>query len=158
MKPRDDADDPCAAGRAAWAFLSRLFPGIRSCMLAAWNELDLTPAQGRLLQYLDPERPVPMSELASVLACDASNITGLVDKLEAKGLIQRRTTTDRRVKMVAVTQAGAELRAKLMERISQPPPFISALSPEEQQTLRDILSKATGGEGGSRNAEGGMES
>lgn len=140
---RSDDSGGCPAGRAAWELLFRLFPGIRSNLMAVWTELDLTPAQGRLLQYLDPERPVPMSELASVHACDASNITGLVDKLEAKGLIQRRTTTDRRVKMIAVTKAGAALRARLLERISQPPPFITALSPEEQQTLRDILSKAT---------------
>ncbi len=143
MKRRDEPGDACAAGRAAWELLFRLFPGIRSNLLAVWTELDLTAAQGRLLQYLDPEHPVPMSELASVHACDASNITGLVDKLEARGLIERRASTDRRVKMIAVTPAGAKLRAKLLERISQPPPFITALTPEEQQTLRDLLLKAT---------------
>jgi DNA-binding MarR family transcriptional regulator len=144
MKRRHDQGDPCAAGRAAWELLFRLFPGIRGNLLAVWDELDLTPAQGRLLQYLDPEHPVPMSELASMHACDASNITGLVDKLEARGLIERAASpSDRRVKMIAVTKAGAALRDKLLERIGQPPSFITALSESEQQTLRDLLLKAT---------------
>lgn len=134
------------AGREAWQLLHRLFPGIRGNLLAIWSDLDLTPAQGRLLQYLDPERPVPMAELANIHCCDASNITVLVDKLEDRGLIERTTSrTDRRVKIVAVTQAGAELRARLLERVAEPPAFMAALSPVEQRTLRDLLLKAIHG-------------
>ncbi|MBI4421191.1 MAG: MarR family transcriptional regulator [Gemmatimonadetes bacterium] len=134
------------AGREAWELLSRFFPGIRADLLAAWAEFELTPAQGRVLQYLDPEHPVPMAELADTHCCDASNITGLVDRLEARGLIERiADPSDRRVKMIAVTRAGAELRARLLDRISQPPPFIASLSESEQKTLRDILLKATRG-------------
>ena len=87
-----------------------------------------------------------MTELASLHSCEASNITGLVDKLEARGLIERiPSPTDRRVKMIAVTRAGAKLRARLLERIAEPPPFIASLSQAEQRTLRDILAKATAG-------------
>ena len=139
MSPTDDS-----AGREAWELLFGLFPGIRSGILAACAELDLTPAQGRLLQHLDPGRPVPMTELAWVHSCDASNITGLVDKLEARGLIARTAhPADRRVKMIAVTPAGAKLRARLLDRISRPPPFITSLSSTDQQRLRDLLLKAT---------------
>lgn len=144
--PRPDprAADVELAGREAWELLFGLFPGIRSDILAACAELDLTPAQGRLLQYLDPRHPVPMTELAAVHSCDASNITGLVDKLEARGLIARTPNpADRRVKMIAVTSAGAEVRTRLLERISRPPPFITSLSPTDQRRLRDILLKAT---------------
>src|SRR5688500_18928542 len=96
-----------AAGREAWELLFQLFPDIRGSMLAVWADSDLTPAQGRLLQYLDPDTPVPMTALASIHCCDASNITGLVDKLEARGLIERTANpADRRVKMIAVTRAG----------------------------------------------------
>jgi DNA-binding MarR family transcriptional regulator len=138
-----------SAGREAWELLFGLFPGIRSGILAACAELDLTPAQGRLLQYLDPGRPVPMTELAWVQSCDASNITGLVDKLEARGLIARTgNPADRRVKMIVVTPAGAKLRAQLLERIYQPPQFILALSPTDQRRLRDILTRATSASAG----------
>jgi DNA-binding MarR family transcriptional regulator len=131
-------------GREAWALLFGLFPGIRANFFAACDELGLTPAQGRLLQYLDPVRPVPMTELALVHSCDASNITGLVDKLEARGLIARGPSPgDRRVKMIAVTQAGAEMRSRLLELLSQPPSFITSLSSAEQRHLRDLLRKAT---------------
>jgi DNA-binding MarR family transcriptional regulator len=115
-------------------------------MLAVWSEFDLTPAQGRLLQYLDPEHPTPMAELACKHSCDASNITGLVDRLEARGLIERTSSAqDRRLKMIAVTPAGAELRQRLLDRLAEPPAFISALTESEQRKLRDLLRKATAG-------------
>jgi hypothetical protein len=44
--------------------------------------------------------------------------------------------------MIAVTPAGAALRARLLDRISRPPPFIASLSPAEQRQLRDLLLKA----------------
>jgi DNA-binding MarR family transcriptional regulator len=133
------------AGREAWELLFQLLPGIRASLLAAWAELDLTPAQGRVLQYLDPARAVPMSELADMHRCDASNITGLVDKLESRGLIERTAhPADRRVKMIAVTRQGAALRDRLLARI-QPPPCLASLSAEEQQTLCDLLRKVMRG-------------
>jgi DNA-binding MarR family transcriptional regulator len=132
------------AGREAWELLFGLFPGIRANLVAACAEFDLTPAQGRLLHFLDPRRPVPMADLACLHGCDASNITGLVDRLEARGLIARAPNpADRRVKMIVVTPAGTELRRRLLDRISHPPAFIRALSPSDQRRLRDILRKAT---------------
>ena len=144
MARRELRNGGCAAGREAWEMLFHLLPGIRATMVTVWAELDLTPAQGLLLQYLDPDRPVPMAELADMHCCDASNITGLVDKLEARGLIERTASpTDRRVKMIAVTRSGTALRNKLLDRIGQPPEFISSLSESDQETLRDLLLRAT---------------
>lgn len=140
----DRPDLPDGAAREAWELLFDLFPGIRVSLVEACAEFDLTAAQGRVLHYLDPGHPVPMAELACMHSCDASNITGLVDKLEARGLIARTANpADRRVKMIAVTPAGVRLRTRLLERIYQPPPFILSLSPTDQRRLRDILLKAT---------------
>jgi DNA-binding MarR family transcriptional regulator len=87
-----------------------------------------------------------MAELACKHSCDASNITGLVDRLEARGLIERTSSAqDRRLKMIAVTPAGAELRQRLLDRLAEPPAFISALTESEQRKLRDLLRKATAG-------------
>ena len=48
-----------------------------------------------------------MSGLAELLFCDASNVTGIADRLEARGLIERRSAGgDRRVKVLALTSAG----------------------------------------------------
>jgi DNA-binding MarR family transcriptional regulator len=134
-------DDPA---REAWELLFAMFLDIRVHLVAACADLDLAPAQGRLLHYLDPGHPVPMAELACVNSCDASNITGLVDKLEARGLIARAPNPgDRRVKMIVVTPAGARLRERLLERLHRPPALIQALSPTDQRRLRDLLRKTT---------------
>src|SRR5262245_32090841 len=88
------------AGRAVWTLLYQLLLAGRANLQSAWGEFEVTPAQAHLLQELEPDRPVPMNELAGALGCDASNVTGLVDKLETRGLIERQTVRkDRRVKM-----------------------------------------------------------
>jgi MarR family transcriptional regulator, organic hydroperoxide resistance regulator len=130
-------------GREAWLLLLGLLRAERGSFVAAIGDLDLTPVQARLLLDLEPERPVAMNELANALYCDASNITGLVDKLESRKLIERRAgADDRRVKMIAVTKLGVRLRATLRSRISQPPQSIASLSESEKKSLRDILRKA----------------
>ena len=43
----------------------------------ALNELGLTFVQAHALRTLDPDRPLPMSTLAELLVCDASNVTGI---------------------------------------------------------------------------------
>ena len=112
-------------------------------MGAALTELGLTFAQAHAIRLLDPERPSPMSGLAELLVCDASNVTGIADRLEARGLVERRSVgADRRVKTLALTPAGVELRARVADLMSEPPAAIAALSLEDQRTLRDILRRA----------------
>jgi len=110
---------------------------------AALNELGLTFAQAHALRLLDPERPLPMSALADLLFCDASNVTGIADRLEARSLVERRSAGgDRRVKVLALTPAGTEVRARVSELMSEPPAAIAALSEDDQRALRDILRRA----------------
>jgi MarR family transcriptional regulator, organic hydroperoxide resistance regulator len=112
---------------------------------AAFSELGLTFAQAHALRLLDPDRPSPMSSLADLLVCDASNVTGIADRLEARGLIERRSFgADRRVKTLALTPAGVEIRARVVDLMSEPPAAIAALSSEDQRNLRDILRRAVG--------------
>jgi DNA-binding MarR family transcriptional regulator len=74
--------------------------------------------------------------LAIAIDCDPSNITGLVDKLEMKSYIRRRPDpNDRRVKMIAVIEAGWKVRAQLLARLSEPPPVRSTLVPDGQEDL-----------------------
>jgi DNA-binding MarR family transcriptional regulator len=84
-----------------------------------------------------------MSVLAGYLACDASNVTGLVDRLEGRGLVERRSAEhDRRVKLLCLTELGAEVRRRLMERMAEPPAAISALSAADLRALRDVMLRA----------------
>jgi MarR family transcriptional regulator, organic hydroperoxide resistance regulator len=127
----------------AWALMHELFHASRRRFLAVASEFELSPPQVRALGVLDPDRPVPMSELAEALHCDNSNVTGIVDRLEDRGLVGRRSAShDRRVKMLAVTPRGAEIRERLAERLEQPPTPLAGLSPEDQRTLRDIMRRA----------------
>jgi DNA-binding MarR family transcriptional regulator len=110
----------------------------RRRFMNAASELNLHPAQAGAL--LELASPLPMNELAAMLACDNSNVTGLVDRLEARGLVARQASPeDRRVKHVVLTPAGARLRAQLLERVGRPPDGFDRLSPGEQRQLRDLL-------------------
>jgi DNA-binding MarR family transcriptional regulator len=112
----------------------------------AAGEFDLSPRQAHLLRLLADE-PAPMRNLACALRCDPSNVTGMVDRLEERGLVERRADpADRRVKMLALTTEGARVRDALTDRLLAPPPELAALSPEDQEALRDLLRRATGGQ------------
>src|ERR1700683_3119139 len=94
----------------AWSILLRLLAAGRRRFLAAASELDLHPAQAGAMLQMEPGAAMPMHELATMLACDNSNVTGIVDRLEARGLVTRRPyAQDRRVKHVVLTDAGADL-------------------------------------------------
>jgi DNA-binding MarR family transcriptional regulator len=127
----------------AWALMVRLFISNKPRMAAIAQEFELAPMQMQALMALHPGRELPMSALADTLACDASNVTGIVDRLEARGLIERREAPqDRRVKMLAVTPEGARFRAKLGRRMATPPAPIAELSRADQRALRDVLRRA----------------
>src|SRR6266516_5639162 len=88
-------------------------------------KLGLSFAQAHALRMLDPEEPMPMSALAERLFCDASNVTGIVDRLEARGLVERRSAEgDRRVKALTLTTDGVELRDRVLAIMSEPPAAI----------------------------------
>jgi DNA-binding MarR family transcriptional regulator len=93
-----------------------------------------------VLHLIVPGQPIPMGKLAESLSCDASNVTGLVDRLESRGLIHRiADSTDRRVKVLELTPAGVRLRSTVVERMTNPPARLDRLSAEEQHALVKIL-------------------
>jgi DNA-binding MarR family transcriptional regulator len=129
----------------AWELLTRLFFAQRGQLPSLAGELDLSPVQCHVLHLMQPDQPIPMGRLAETLACDASNVTGLVDRLESRGLIVRRASADdRRVKVIALTATGARLRAELHQRLAAPPDPFQRLSEAEQRTLVRILERLLG--------------
>jgi DNA-binding MarR family transcriptional regulator len=141
----DSAVTQLTAVEDAWALMGRLFWQMRPRMVRVAGEFGLSPPQLFALKALDPDDPVTMSALASALHCDNSNVTGLVDGLEAQGLVERRAAEhDRRVRMVVVTEHGAHVRARLSAVIREVPPELAALSADDQRALRDILRRALG--------------
>ena len=84
--------------------------------------------------------PLSMRELADALGIDPANATGLVDDLEAQGLVRRRShPTDRRAKVVEATRKGKVLARRADEILSRPPAALVALSAEDLEALRRIL-------------------
>ena len=124
----------------AWELLLRFFFSQRAGLPALAAEFELSPAQCHVLHLIEPGHPVAMGELADTLACDKSNVTGLVDRLESRGLIRRTPSSeDRRLKVLDLTPAGARLRAIVLERMGTPPDSLARLTPEEQRALVKIL-------------------
>ncbi|WP_461028625.1 MarR family winged helix-turn-helix transcriptional regulator, partial [Streptomyces sparsus] len=107
----------------------------------------LTGAQARVLALLTVG-PTPMRRIAEQLKCEPSNVTGIVDRLEARGLAERQAApSDRRVKLAAATDAGREVATRLRESLgdfAREP--LAGLSEAERTTLRDLLHRMLGGD------------
>src|SRR3954469_21264989 len=130
--PAADTD----AAQEAWSLFWRIFSADKPRRMAVMTELGLSFQQSMALMRLEPGSPVPMSALAGAMQCDNSNVTGIVDRLEAAGLAERRADVrDRRVKAVALTPRGEELRAEVSRRAGTPPPELARLSPQDAATL-----------------------
>jgi MarR family transcriptional regulator, organic hydroperoxide resistance regulator len=144
--------------REIWSLIFDLVLAHRGPYMARLAELGLTPPQATALRTLDPGRAVPMKELGERLACDPSTLTGIVDRLEARGLVERQTERDdRRAKVLVLTEEGRAVRAEAVNRMAEPPASLTTLSAADRRALRDILGrltaekiKAGGGPAGSR--------
>lgn len=90
-----------------------------------------------------------MRELADFWGCDASYVTSLADALEDRGLTERRPhPTDRRVKMIALTEEGVAAKKRAYEVLYQPPSSFGSLTAAEQRQLRDLLRKVADADAG----------
>jgi len=126
----------------AWQLLVQLFFAQRANLPPLAAELELSPAQCHVLHLIEPGRPIPMGQLAETLACHASNVTGLVDRLESRGLVRRRpSAADRRVKVLDLTPTGSRLRTMLLDRMTALSAILERLTAREQQALVRILKR-----------------
>jgi MarR family transcriptional regulator, organic hydroperoxide resistance regulator len=129
-------------GSEAWSLLHWMMISNKQRFFVISQEFDLAPQQMIALRMLGTG-PKKMSELAQSLFCDNSNVTGIADRLEQRGLVKRGAAEgDRRVKLLALTEEGERIRAEITKRLAEPPPQIAALSEEDQIALRDILKRA----------------
>ncbi|MFD7321129.1 MarR family winged helix-turn-helix transcriptional regulator [Streptomyces sp. NPDC059875] len=107
-------------------------------------EHTLTGAQARVLGLLSLE-PVPMRKIAQKLQCEPSNVTGIVDRLESRGLVERRPDpADRRVKLAAPTPEGLDTAHRLRESLDFAREPLGQLTEVERTLLRDLLKRMLG--------------
>ena len=123
-----------------WPLFIQFVLSLKSWWTTVCAELDITPMQGHALRALDPDRPIAMSLLAESLACEPSNVTGIVDKLESRGFIARQSVGhDRRVKMLVLTEEGKATRTLLRQRMETTPEAVAALPATTRKQLATIL-------------------
>jgi DNA-binding MarR family transcriptional regulator len=104
----------------------------------------LSAAQARALAMA--ASPLSMRALAERLYCDASNVTGIVARLESRGLVERQTdAADRRVKVVVLTPAGRALHAQLTAEFHFARDAVDRLSDDERSALADVLGRLLAG-------------
>jgi DNA-binding MarR family transcriptional regulator len=109
-------------------------------------ELGLTPAQALALTNL--RAPVPMRDLAAGLSCEASNVTGIIDGLERRGLVTRQPDpADRRVKRLVLTEEGTRRQEALCSHTHVQAMSLFASLGDDRLLLRDLLRRLLAGAG-----------
>lgn len=114
-------------------------------MFKALEQYDMTPVQGTLLIFFEPNKTYPMQELSRVMGCDASNITGLVDRLEKQNMLIRTTSDeDRRVKRIMLTNQGQACRQSILQSLADAEAAdLQRLTQEEQEIFTRLIDKLT---------------
>ena len=106
------------------------------------QETGLPLAPVRALLVLPLDEALSMRQLARRLGCDNSYVTPLVDALEKRGLAVRQPhPTDRRIKVIVLTEQGLELARRVQLADTTPPAAFAALTDSEVATLCHLLRK-----------------
>jgi DNA-binding MarR family transcriptional regulator len=101
------------------------------------------PRLAALQRLVDAGGSLPLGQLADRLACVKSNVTQLVDRLEADGLVTRSADPeDKRSRLATITEAGRQLHqdgAKIQREVEEQ--LFSTLSADDSLRLSDIIAK-----------------
>jgi len=130
--------------REAWERMRELThdPQVLDKLHVLAEQAGIIPGAAKALKFLSGPDPVPMRRLAADLHCDNSYITTIVDSLEEAGVARREAhPTDRRIKVIVLTESGRRLAEMAREAIGTPPRAFEALSASETAALRDLMRK-----------------
>lgn len=108
----------------------------------------LRPRHIVALRVLSDSGPASQQALADVLSLDPSNVVGLLNELEERGLVtRRRDPTDRRRHIVELSEQGERALVQAQRTmVRAEDDLLGALSPEERATLHALLSRALAGQ------------
>jgi DNA-binding MarR family transcriptional regulator len=103
--------------------------------------LQITPREWGTLVSLDDAAPLSQAEVAQRAAIDRTTMVGVVDDLEAKGLVERRPhASDRRKNALVLTDRGREVRARAAERVDEAErAFLATLGEDDARRLKRAL-------------------
>ncbi len=117
---------------------------IRRASMSTLAPFGLTPAQSRALRTISrAELPIRMGELASALGVVPRSATGLVDALEAAGLVERTIDPDnRRSVLVRLTERGTAVQQQMSDaRTAAGAGIFEPLTDDERRQLADLLAR-----------------
>jgi DNA-binding MarR family transcriptional regulator len=124
----------------AWLLIKVSFRAKKGLLKIA-EEYDLSFVQIYTLCSMSPDKPLSMNEIANMLICDASNVTGIIDRLFSREYIVRQEKLgDRRVKMISLTPKGEKLRSQIIKSIVEyPSDALERLNNEQKGQLKRLL-------------------
>ena len=107
------------------------------------TDFDLTSIQIVTLLLINENRPRPMKHFCTLFNCDASNVTGIIDGLERKGLVSRQSDPhDRRIKIVCLEATGKVMQTAILQRLINSDGFsFDSLDDDEAQQFVHIIEK-----------------
>jgi MarR family transcriptional regulator, lower aerobic nicotinate degradation pathway regulator len=133
-----------AVRRVPLALARRFFQICTSAAAASIKDADLTPLEFAVMAYINKlvgEPDIDQSTLAARLGIDRNNTCLLVERLESRGLLERRTNgEDRRARLLRLTPRGERLHGRLYPKaFADQQRILQVLSPSDRETLLDLL-------------------
>jgi MarR family 2-MHQ and catechol resistance regulon transcriptional repressor len=131
------------SGVHVWLVLMKAYRALAARAEESLNlsETGLGDSDFRVLEALLSKGPLPVNTIGPKVWLTPGSISVAVDRLEKKKLVKRRTTDDRRVRLVELTAKGRELVAKTFERHAAAMEKATSLSKEERVRLLELLKK-----------------
>ena len=131
------------SGVHIWLVLMKAYHALAARAEESLNlsETGLGDSDFRVLEALLSKGPLPVNTIGPKVWLTPGSISVAVDRLEKKKLVKRRTTDDRRVRLVALTAKGRELVAKTFEKHAASMEKATSLSKEERLKLLELLKK-----------------
>ena len=107
------------------------------------REFDLTPVQYAALVAIQTHPGIDATRLSAVIAFDRSTLGSVIERLQAKGLIERAASIeDKRVKLLTITKAGAALLRDIVPSVEQAQArMLQPLKPSDRKTLLALLTQ-----------------
>jgi len=130
-------------GFPAWLQLVRAYNYMEARISADLRSADLTLARFHVLVALAKEGPMSQQKLADHLLVTKGNVVGLIDKLSARGLVERQSSaTDRRVNVLRVTPSGRRMVERILPRqMHLIASLMQPLNPREATALNGLLKR-----------------
>ena len=116
---------------------------------AYYRSLGLTGGQYNILRILEGAgEPISQQQIARRLLVSRANVTGLIDRLEEKGLLERCACPDRRVNLICLTAKGFDFLEKSFAEVTERSArAMRRLTAQEQRELVRLLGKLEGEQG-----------